>query len=58
VRAFYYKNFESTDQSIQDVNDILKEKGFIKAGELVINTASMPIKDRPRTNAVKVSEIE
>jgi pyruvate kinase len=58
VRAFYYKNFESTDQSIQDVNDILKEKGLIKAGELVINTASMPIKDRPRTNAVKVSEIE
>ena len=58
VRAFYYKNFESTDQSIQDVNDILKEKGLIKAGELVINTASMPIKDRPRTNAVRVSEIE
>jgi pyruvate kinase len=58
VRAFYYKNFESTDQSIQDVNDILKEKGLINAGELVINTASMPIKDRPRTNAVKVSEIE
>jgi pyruvate kinase len=58
VRAFYYKNFESTDQSIQDVNDILKQKGLIKAGELVINTASMPIKDRPRTNAVRVSEIE
>lgn len=58
VRAFYYKNFESTDQSIQDVNDILKEKGLIYTGELVINTASMPIKDRPRTNAVKISEIE
>ncbi len=58
VRAFYYKNFESTDQSIQDVNDILKEKGLINTGELVINTASMPIKDRPRTNAVKISEIE
>jgi pyruvate kinase len=58
VRAFYYKSFESTDQSIQDVNDILKANGLVKAGDLVINTASMPIKDRPRTNAIKVSEIE
>ena len=58
VRAFYYKNFESTDQSIQDVNEVLKQHGLIMPGDLVINTASMPIKDRPRTNAVKISEIE
>jgi pyruvate kinase len=58
VRAFYYKNFESTDQSIQDVNNVLKEQGLISAGDLVINTASLPIKNRPRTNAVKISEIE
>jgi pyruvate kinase len=58
VRTFYYKGFESTDQSIQEVNDMLKEKGFIKTGDLVINTASMPIIDRPRTNAIKISEIK
>ncbi len=58
VRTFYYKGFESTDQSIQEVNDMLKEKGFIKIGDLVINTASMPIIDRPRTNAIKISEIK
>ncbi len=58
VRAFYYKNFESTDQSIQDVNNVLKTRGLIKTGDLVINTASLPIKNRPRTNAVKISEIE
>jgi pyruvate kinase len=40
------------------VNDILKANGLIKPGDLVINTASMPIIDRPRTNAIKVSEIE
>jgi pyruvate kinase len=57
VRAFYYKSFESTDQSIQDINTILKETGMVKAGDLVINTASMPIKDRTRTNTIKVSEI-
>lgn len=57
VRAFYYKSFESTDQSIQDINNILKEKGLVRAGELVINTASMPIKDRTRTNTIKVTEM-
>lgn len=57
VRAFYYKSFESTDQSIQDINNILKEKKMVNPGELVINTASMPIKDRTRTNTIKVSEI-
>jgi pyruvate kinase len=58
VRAFYYKGFDSTDQSIQEVNQLLKEKGLVKPKDLVINTASMPIKERARTNAIKITEIE
>jgi pyruvate kinase len=58
VRSFYYKGFDSTDQSLQQVNDILKEKGLVKTGDIVINTASMPIKERSRTNAIKITEIE
>lgn len=58
VRAFYYKSFESTDQSIQDVNNILKERGLVDIGDIVINTASMPIHERTRTNAIKISEID
>jgi pyruvate kinase len=58
VRAFYYKGFDSTDHSIQTVNDALVEMGFIKKGDLVINTASMPIKERARTNALKITEIK
>lgn len=58
IRAYYYNGFESTDKTIQDVNDILKKEGLVKPGDLVINTASMPILYRPRTNTIKVSEIE
>jgi pyruvate kinase len=58
VRAFYYKGFDSTDQSIQEVNNALKERGLVKSGDLVINTASMPILQRSRTNAIKITEIE
>jgi pyruvate kinase len=58
VRAFYYKGFDSTDQSIQEVNSVLKEKGLVKTGDIVINTASMPILERSRTNTIKITEIE
>ena len=58
VRAFYYNGFESTDKSILEVNDILKGKGLINTNDLVINTASMPIIERPRTNTIKISEIK
>jgi pyruvate kinase len=58
VRGFLYRGFESTDQSMQDINDQLQEMGLVKSGDIVINTASMPITDRSRTNAVKISEIK
>ena len=49
----------STDQTIVDVVDILhKEKELIKKGDLVINTASMPIKKKPRTNTLKITEVK
>ena len=58
VRAFYYDKLESTDQTIADVNNILKEKNLIEAGEVVINTASVPITKKGKTNMLKVSVVE
>ena len=58
IRGFLYKGFESTDQSINDINEELQKRGYVRPGDLVINTASMPITDRSRTNAVKISEIK
>ncbi len=57
VRAFYYNKFSSTDQTIADVQAILKKKGYIKVGDVVINTGSMPIAERGPTNTIKVSTI-
>jgi pyruvate kinase len=58
IRGFLYKGFESTDQSINDINEELQKRGYVRPGDLVINTASMPITDRSRTNTVKISEIK
>lgn len=58
VRAFYYDKSESTDRTISDVNRILKEEKMIVPGDVVINTAAMPIEKRGKTNMIKVTVVE
>ena len=58
VRSFYYNNTESTDQTIEDVNNALKADGLVQAGDVVINTASVPLVKKGKTNMLKVSVIE
>ncbi|MNE99848.1 Pyruvate kinase [compost metagenome] len=55
VKAFYYDKFETTDKTIKEVNNILKEHGFVNEGDIIINTASTPIAEKGRTNTIKVS---
>jgi len=57
VRGFYYDKYESTDQTIDDLKDIVKNKGLLKNDDLVINIASMPMKEKGRTNMMKLSYI-
>lgn len=58
VRGFYYDKFESTDQSISDVNRILKAERLIEPGEIVINTAAMPIEKKGKTNMIRVTVVD
>jgi pyruvate kinase len=58
VRSFYYDKLESTDQTISDVNEILKAENLIEVGDVVINTASVPITKQGKTNMLKVSVVE
>src|SRR5918998_3373672 len=41
VRAFYYDEEESLDDIVFDQIDILKERGFVKSGDVVVNTGSL-----------------
>ncbi len=58
VRGIYYDKFESTDGTIEDLEKILKKNGILKKGDIYINTASMPMYKKLRTNMVKLSEVE
>jgi pyruvate kinase len=58
IRGIYYDKFDSTDETIKDVKQILKESGFIKVGDVIINTGSMPLHERGFTNMVRISEVK
>jgi len=58
VRGFYYNKEVSTDATIDDLEKILKDKGHLKSGDVYINTASMPIEARGKTNMIKMSFVE
>lgn len=54
VRCFFYDKMESTDQTFEDITEILKDKGLLHEGDICINTASMPIQQKHRTNTIKL----
>lgn len=58
VRAFYYDEEESLDDIIYDEINILKERGFLKSGDVVVNTGSTPIHLHLPTNVLKISKVE
>lgn len=58
VRCFYYNKFTTTDETIQDLTDILKKAGCTEAGDYIVNTGSMPMHRRFRTNMLKVTQVE
>lgn len=57
VDVFFYDKFVSTDESIDDIIAILKEREMVEAGDIVVSTASMPIMGRGRANMLKISQI-
>jgi len=58
VRGFFYDKYISTDQTFEDVIDILKENGHVKPADYVISSASMPLLKKQRTNTIKITQVE
>ena len=58
VRGFYYDKQVSTDHTIADIKYLLKNAGLLKAGDLVINIASIPLEDLGNSNMLKLSYVD
>ncbi|MDR6969024.1 pyruvate kinase [Flavobacterium arsenatis] len=58
VKSYYYDKFVSTDDTVTDVNEIARQKGYVEKGDFLINLAAMPVTDKGMVNTLRVSEIE
>ena len=57
VEAFYYDGMESTDETFDDIKNILKDNGVVETNDLVVKIASMPIAEKGFTNMLKIAAV-
>ncbi len=57
VRALFYEEEESLDDIFFDEIGILKERGFLKNGDIVVNTGSTPVNLHLPTNILKITKV-
>ena len=57
VKAFYYDKFVSTDETIEDVNKMAQDMGYLKKGDMLVSLAAMPIQEKGMVNTLRVTEI-
>ncbi|MDO5607553.1 MAG: pyruvate kinase [Capnocytophaga sp.] len=58
VTTFYYDRFVSTDETIEDVNHIANQKGYVNMGDIMVSLAAMPIQGKGMVNTLRVTEID
>lgn len=58
VTGFYYDETEGIDQTLDHIQKILVNEGYLKKGDVWLNIASMPSHWQGHTNMMKVNQIE
>lgn len=58
VHAYFYHSQVSTDETFRDIENTLKKDHHVKEGDVIINTASMPLKKNGKTNMLKIHVVE
>ena len=57
VKTFYYNNLNSTDKTIEEINEIALNVGYVEKEDMVVNLTAMPIKSRGMVNTLRVSSV-
>jgi pyruvate kinase len=58
VKAFFYDKQVSTDDTIADIKSMLKKMNLLDVGDIVINIASIPLKEMGGSNMLKLSYVD
>ena len=57
VHAYYSDESDNIDHVIEQSNEILKQHGFIKKGDVVVHVGSTPLLKKGQTNMIKLSSV-
>jgi len=57
VKAFYYNNLNSTDKTVEEINQIALDKGYVEKEDMLVNLTAMPIETKGMVNTLRVSVI-
>lgn len=58
VKCYKYDKFTTTDDTIHDLTEILKNNGEVELGDVIVNTGAMPLHKRVRTNMLKITVVD
>jgi pyruvate kinase len=58
VRGFFYESEAGANQTINELQELLKVKGLIHANDIIVNLASMPFYEGGRTNMIKINKVK
>ena len=57
VKSFFYDSYESTDKTVEQINEIAKKFNYVSKGDFLINLTAMPVKSKGMVNTLRVSEV-
>lgn len=57
VKAFYYNSYTSTDNTVEEINQIAKEMKWVEKDDMLVNLMAMPIKEKGMVNTLRVSTV-
>ena len=57
VKTFYYNNLNSTDMTVEEINEMAFKAGYVEKEDMVVNLTAMPIETKGMVNTLRVSTI-
>ena len=58
ARGFFYESEAGANQTINELQEMLKVRGLLEANDTVVSLASMPFYEGGRTNMIKINKVK